>query len=122
MKKLFLTTFIMSVFLIGFSASNFFSKSIPGTYKIAGGYTMTIDKDKAVRLKSPNGNTYTGKATDGSLFDYHCDIDFTERVEINGFYQSHFEIDEDIQYIYEDYDYLEAKDERHRIKIEKINE
>lgn len=119
MKKLFLTILIMSIFLIGFSASSSDSGKKTGTYKISGGYTLVIDEDDAVRLTNPNGKVFTGHIDDwGSLLDY-TPISFTEKVEINGFYGWYFYIDKDFHFIYDDSDNLQAKDERHRIKIEK---
>jgi hypothetical protein len=81
---------------------------------------MTIDKDKAVRLKAPNGKIYKGSATDGSLFDCHVELQFNEYVQIMHLNENDWVIDEDVNYMYTGGctgSAFESKDEDKRIKI-----
>ena len=120
MKKYFFSILVMTIFVVGFSASNFFSEPIPGTYNLDGGYVMTIDKDLAVRLKAPNGKVYKGSATDGSLFDCHVELHFNEYVQIMHLNDNDWVIDEDVKFMYTGGcvgSAFESKDEDKRIKI-----
>lgn len=118
MKKLFYSILVIAIFVVGFSASSSSSEPIPGTYNLEGGFVITIDKDKAVRLKAPNGKIYKGKAN--RMFDHHATIYFNENVNIKHLNHSDWTIDEGINYIYiggPNAKYIESKDEDSRIKI-----
>ena len=120
MKKYLFSIIVMAIFVVGFSASNFFSEPIPGTYNLDGGYVMTIDDDLAVRLKAPNGKVYKGSATDGSLFDYHVSLTFKEDVPIMHLNDDDWVIDEDVKYMYSGWasgSNFSSKDEDKRIRI-----
>lgn len=120
MKKYFSLFVVLAVFAIGFSACN----SLSGTYNLEGGYVLTIDKDDAVRLKTPDGKIIKGKARQDEFIPFfqeiHANISFSEYAKIMHIRECLWVIDKDVQYLYEDgvfTHYWESKDEDHRIKI-----
>ena len=118
MKKNFCLFVVLAVFAIGFSSCN----SVPGTYKLEGGYVLTIDKDDAVRLKTPDGKIIKGHAEAHGLplCDYHAKIFLSETAKIMHVKETIWVIDKNVHYLYEDgifTHYWESKDEDHRIKI-----
>lgn len=118
MKKFFYSFLVVTIFVIGFSASSLFSEPIPGTYNLDGGFVITIDNDNVVRLKSPNGKIYKGFAK--RMFDGHATLYFNENVHIMHLNSDDWTIDEEIKYMYTggpNANSISTKDEDQRVKV-----
>ena len=90
-----------------------------GTYKLEGGYSLTINKDQTARLFTPNGDKFAASTTCW-VIDYisiQIDWDIENPLKIKG--QSVFVpvIGKEKDYLYFEVSAYNAKNENKRIKI-----
>lgn len=124
MKKYLYSVLVMTLFAIGFAASDDSESSgskesdFVGTYTIEGGYKLVINADKTARLTVPGGQVYAASVDLFAFTDYvTVSFSASNQPSINGTDYYLPVIGKEKDYFYKGVAEYKAKDENNRARI-----